>query len=110
MTLLEVLVTMLILSVSLLMLLSMAMFALNGNHRSNNMTVATQLMQQKLEEIRGSGNFGSGVDTVENVRIEWTVTAVAVHLRQVSITAAWRQLDGQERTHEMTALIKSDAV
>ncbi|MEE8577304.1 MAG: prepilin-type N-terminal cleavage/methylation domain-containing protein, partial [candidate division Zixibacteria bacterium] len=51
-TLLEVLIAMIILSVSLLLLLNMAMVALDGNDWANNTTIATQLMQQKLEQLR----------------------------------------------------------
>ena len=45
-TILEVLIAMIILSISLLVLLNMAMVALDGNDWSNNTTVATQLLQE----------------------------------------------------------------
>jgi prepilin-type N-terminal cleavage/methylation domain-containing protein len=70
-TLLEVLVAMIIMSVSLMMLLNMAMIALDGNDWSNKTTVATQLLQEKLEQIRASGDFTNGSDTLQGVTRTW---------------------------------------
>ncbi len=53
---LEVLIAMIILSMALLLLLNMAMVALDGNDWSNKTTVATQMLQEKLEQLRVLSN------------------------------------------------------
>jgi len=109
-TLLEVMIAMVIMSVSLLGLLQMAMIALDGNHWSNLTTRTVQLMQQKLEEIRSSQDFTSGSETVDEVELTWTVSTAGVHLRQVDIEARWRDISQNQRANSMTAFIKSDSV
>jgi len=66
-TLLEVMVAMIIMSFSLLLLLNMTMVALDGNTWSENTTVTTQLLQEKLEQLRSvrNTNLQSGSDTAQ---------------------------------------------
>ena len=109
-TLLEVLIAMVILSIALLMLLNMGMVALDGNEWSNRTTVAAQRMQQKLEQIRSSNDFSNGAETVDDVNLAWTVAPVDVHLRRVDITATWRDMGNRQVSNSMTAYIKSDSV
>ncbi len=52
-TLLEVLVTMVVLTVGLLTLAHMQVAAMTGNLSANNMTIASTLAQDKLEELKG---------------------------------------------------------
>jgi len=52
-TLLEVLMATVILSVGLLALASMTVTVIRGNARANQVTIATTLAQEKIEELRG---------------------------------------------------------
>lgn len=106
---LEVMIAMIILSVALLVLLNMAMVALDGNHWSDRTTVATQLLQQKLEQMRADVAIGltSGTDTVDNISRKWTVTNAGNHLRQVEVEAVWLDLRQDQRTNKVTALIRT---
>lgn len=106
---LEVLIAMIILSMALLVLLNMAMVALDGNHWSDRTTVATQLLQQKLEQMRADVADGlvSGTDTVDNIYRKWTVTNVGNHLRQVEVEAIWLDLRQDRRSNTVTALIRT---
>jgi len=75
-TILEVLIAMIILSMALLVLLNMAMVALDGNQWSDRTTVATQALQQKLEQMRSdvAGGLNDGIDTVGGMIRKWTVS------------------------------------
>ena len=109
-SLLEVLVAMLIMGFSLLMLLNMAMIALDGNDWSNKTTLAAQLLQQKLEEVRASGNFTSGSDTAQGVQRSWSVSSAGNHLRCVDVTVAWEDMKGREQQNTMTAYVRTDSI
>lgn len=106
---LEVMIAMIILSMALLVLLNMAMVALDGNHWSDRTTVATQMLQQKLEQMRANVASGleDGSDTVDNIYRRWTVTNVGSHLRQVEVEAVWLDLRQNERSNTVTALIRT---
>jgi len=109
-TLLEVLISMVILSISLLLLLNMAMVALDSNDWSNKATIATQLLQQKLEQLRNTTIPVSGADTSNGVELNWTVSDVGSHLRQVDITATWEDIKSSPVTNSITTFIKTDSV
>lgn len=110
MTLLEVLVAMIIMSVSLLMLLNMAMIALDGNDWANKTTIATQAMQQKMEQIRASGDFSDGSDTVDGIARSWEVTHADNHLRKVEVSVKWTDIRAQERGSVLTSFIRTDSI
>ena len=111
-TILEVLIAMIILSMSLLLLLNMAMVALDGNDWSNNTTAATQLLQEKLEQLRSSASSGinPGSDTVDGVVRSWTVADVGSHLKQVRVQVAWEDIRSHTKTNSMTAMIRTDSL
>lgn len=109
-TLLEVMIAMIILSMSLMVLLNMAMVALDGNDWSNKTTVSTQLLQQKLEELRGSGTFTSGNDVVDGVNRSWTVTNAGSHLRAVTVSVTWEDVRARVHLDSIAALIRTDSV
>jgi prepilin-type N-terminal cleavage/methylation domain-containing protein len=109
-SLLEVLVAMMILSFSLMMLLNMAMIALDGNDWSNKTTLSTQLLQEKLEQIRATASFGNGSDTANGVIRTWNVSYAGPHLRQVDVSVVWLDMQAQERTNAITAYVRSDSV
>lgn len=109
-TILEVLVAVIILTLSLLLLLNMAMVALEGNDWSNQATMSTQLLQEKLEELRTTVNLTNGLDTVNHIERSWTVTNASSHLRRVDMTAAWRNRSGSLLENNMTAYIRTDSI
>jgi prepilin-type N-terminal cleavage/methylation domain-containing protein len=105
-TLLEVLVAMIILSVSLLLLLNMTMVALDSNDWANKTTSSTQALQEKLEQLRASHNPQGGSDTANGVERVWTVSPLGNNLLQVDVTATWQDIRGQWVADTMTAYIK----
>jgi len=112
-SLLEVMVAMLLISFSLLMLLNMGMIALDGNDWSNKTTRATQMLQEKLEELRGGGyaSMVSGSDTAAGGIIRtWTVTSTGNHLRRIDVDVIWEDLQARHRTNSMTAYVRTDSV
>lgn len=109
-TILEVMVSMIILSISLLMLLQMAMIAIDGNDWSNQATRSTQLLQEKLEELRTGMVLTNGVDTVDNIARKWVISNASNHLRKVDISAAWQNRRGDYLNNTMTAYIRTDSL
>ena len=111
-TLLEVLVAMLLISLSLLMLLNMGMIALDGNDWSNKTTIATQLLQEKLEQLRAGGYAAlqSGCDTAGGLTRTWTVTSAGSHLRQVQVEVVWSDIKGGQHRNQMATYIRTDSI
>ncbi len=110
---LEVMIAMIILSMAMLLLLNMAMVALDGNDWSNKTTVATQLLQEKLEQLRSvanSASLASGSDTVGDVVRQWTVTRPASYLRQVEVKVYWEDIRAQQQTNAISTVIRTDSV
>ncbi len=109
-TILEVMVSLIILTMSLLLLLNMAMIAIDGNDWSNKATMSTQLLQEKLEELRSNNNPVTGVDTVNNIEREWRVTSPSSHLRRIDIDATWVNRRGDQLQNNLTAFIRTDSL
>ena len=118
-TLLEVMTSLAILSFSLLMLLHMAMIALDGNSWASGTTSSTQLIQEKLEELRIQADPVSGYDSVPMLSVgdtlgfvsrTWRVSTVASHLRQVEITAVWLSPDSIAHSNTVSTMIKTDSL
>ncbi len=111
-TLLEVLVAMVILGVALLLLLNMAMVALDGNDWSNKTTLVTQLLQEKLEQLRSIKDNGlaSGSDTASGLTRTWYVSDVSSHLKKVDVLIKWEDVRARMHTNTMTALIRTDSL
>ena len=107
-TLLEVMTSMFIMGFSLLLLLHLAMISLNGNTWASGTTSSPQLLQEKLEDLRGQTNPTSGADTVGEVVRNWTVSTVATHLRQVALSATWYTPDSIGQTYTINSYIKTD--
>ncbi len=109
-TLLEVMVSMVILTLSLLLLLNMAMIAMEGNDWSNQATASTQLIQEKLEQLRTDMTLTSGTDTVGAIARSWHVYSVANHLRRIDIMASWENQRGDVLQNSMTAYVRTDSI
>jgi type II secretion system protein I len=111
-TILEVLIAMIVMSMALLLLMNMAMVALDGNDWSNNTTNATQLLQEKMEQLRtnASSSLTSGSDTVDGVTRTWKVANVSSHLRRVDVTVTWKNFREEEKVNTMSSYIRTDSV
>ena len=109
-TVMEVMVSVIILTLSLLLLLNMAMIALEGNEWSNKATASTQLLQEKLEDLRNDYNMSSGIDTVSNIERRWQITKEASHLRRIDITASWQNRRGDILQNAITAYVRTDSI
>ena len=109
-SLLEVMVAMIILSLALLTLLNMAMVALDGNNWSNNTTIAVQLMQQKMEQLRSSPNLTSGSDTTTDMVRNWQVTNAGNHLRKVKVEVLWNDIRDKTKSSTITSLLRTDSL
>lgn len=110
-TILEVLVAMVILGMSLLLLLNMAMVALDGNDWSNNTTVATQLLQEKLEQLRSQTvKLESGYDSPDSLQRVWTVTDAGNRLKKVEVVVTWTDIRNNTVSNSMTTYIKTDSI
>jgi len=105
---LEVLVAMIIMSVSLLLLLNLAMIALDGNDWSNNTTRITQLLQEKLEQTRATNPApGTYVDTAGEYLRTCTVDSVDNFLKTVVVQIAWTDIRGHDKVYSMSAMMKT---
>lgn len=111
-SLLEVMVAMILTTFSLMMLLNMAMIALDGNDWSHKTTIATQVLQEKLEQLRGGGiaAMQSGSDTAQGLTRTWTVSSAGSHLRKVDVEVTWTDIKAEEHTNTLTAYIRTDSV
>ncbi len=109
-TILEVVIAMLILSMSLLLLLNMAMVALDGNDWSNKTTNATQMIQEKLEQLRSTGSPSGGNDVVNGVTRTWVVSNAGNHLRRIDISVQWDDVKAQPHTNSITTYIRTDSI
>ncbi len=105
-TIMEVLIAMIVLSLSLLLLLNMAMVALDGNDWSDRTTRATVLIQQKLEELRSEADPADGADTASGISRSWTVTDVGHHLRRIDVLAQWEDIRAQAKSNTVTAYVQ----
>ena len=107
-TLLEVMTSMVIMAVSLLLLLHLAMIALDGNRWASGTTSSTQLLQEKLENLKSSPNPVSGADTVGGIIRQWNVSSAGTHLRQIDITATWLTPDSIVQSYTINTIMKTD--
>ncbi|MDZ4722609.1 MAG: prepilin-type N-terminal cleavage/methylation domain-containing protein [candidate division Zixibacteria bacterium] len=105
---LEVMIAMVILGVSLLLLLNMAMVALDGNDWSNRTTIATQLMQEKLEELRATGETLNSSDTAQGISRSWTVTDMGSHLIKIDVAVTWEDVRSKTKTSSMSAFVRTE--
>ena len=113
---LEVLIAILILSVGLLGMASLTVAIINGNKFSNDLTTATTLAQDKMEDVRRLGYSGTptsdttetenynsitGYDTYKRVTVT-TVDSPAVGMKAITITAYW---DSDDHSVELKTIL-----
>jgi prepilin-type N-terminal cleavage/methylation domain-containing protein len=107
-TLMEVMVAIVILTIALLGLLGMGMVALDGNQWANNSTKTTHLMLEKIEELRASGALTSGSAVVDNVKLTWKVTSADTYLREVTVYATWTNERNQTSSNTLTTMVRTN--
>jgi prepilin-type N-terminal cleavage/methylation domain-containing protein len=107
-TIMEVMVSMIILTLALLLLLNMAMIAVESNDWANRATASTQLLQEKLEELRTDLVLTDGIDTVAQIERRWHVSKVADYLRRVDITASWYNRRGDVLQNSIVAYVRTE--
>jgi len=101
-------VAMVVLSIGLLMLLNMALIALDGNDWSKNATRVTTLMQERLEQVRSiCPPAGEYVDTVDGYQRVCTVTDMGsgTHLISATVTVNWQDVKGHDRSDSVSSLV-----
>lgn len=84
-TLIEVLIAIVILSVGLLGMASLTVGIINGNKFSNDMTTATTLAQDKMEDVRRQGYSGTPATTTTDTEDYSAITGYAAYKR-VTVT------------------------
>jgi len=107
-TILEVMTSMLIMAFALLLLLHLAMIALDGNKWASSTTSSTQLMQEKLEELRNTPTATSGADTVGEIIRVWSVSNAASHLKRIDVSATWLDMDSLSQTYSISTMVKTN--
>ena len=102
-TLIEIMVAIVILSIGLLGMASLTVGIIKGNKLSNNLSVATTLGQDKMEDIRRLGysgtsattttvteNYNSITDYGEYKRVtETTIDSPAAGMKTITVTTYW---------------------
>ncbi len=99
-SLIEVLITLVILAVGLLALGGMQIFSIRGNAFSQRVTQATVLAQDKLEVLRrlpfedsslSSGSHDEGVLSGSGFSRSYNVESISTTLKAVTVTVQWRE-------------------
>ena len=96
-TLIEVMIALFVLMVGLLGAAGVATTIINGNTLGKEITTATTLAQDKMEELKGTAyaSITSGADTQESIYTRtWTITsdspAAGMKAIEVVVTFPWR--------------------
>ncbi len=113
-TLIEVLIAIVILSVGLLGMASLTVGIINGNKFSNDLTTATTLAQDKMEEIRGT-SYSSVVSETKAVlsspndeyKREVTITddSPATGMKTVSVKVYWGGASKEDHNVELKTIL-----
>jgi len=104
-TIIEILVTLLIFTISLMGILSMRMMSLNGSFFTKDSTVALSLGQKKIEELKNTAynSVTSGSVQEKGMNISWVVTPVSTtvtegggantvyNFKDITVLITWKQ-------------------
>ena len=91
-TLLEILIAVSIFAIGVLAVASMQISAIRGNRLGNEVTQATLLAQDKLEELKNSADIASVPDSSDQQGIftrSWQITPATGDSRLVTMTVTW---------------------
>lgn len=107
-TLIEVMASMIILSIGVLGLAPMIISAIQGNSFGDDMTDATLIAQDKIEELRNINYalIASGQDTVGTVQRQWTVQndTPAIGISQITVQTSWTDEEGNSHMVTLVTL------
>jgi len=113
-TLIEVLVAIVILSVGLLGMATLTIAIIQGNKLSNDLTTATTLAQDKMEDIRRMDYSNVTPETKAacespygNYQIEVSVTndSPATGMKTVTVTTYWQDNNGDEHNVDLKTIL-----
>ncbi|MBN1828651.1 MAG: prepilin-type N-terminal cleavage/methylation domain-containing protein [Deltaproteobacteria bacterium] len=92
-TLIEVMIALFVLLVALVGVASMATMVITGNRFNNDLTMATTLAEDKLEEMKQAGYAAitGGNDSQGIYNRVWTVTANTpeTDMKRIDVTVSW---------------------
>ena len=91
-TLIEVLIAITILTIGLIAVATMQVSAIHGNKMGNEISRATFLAQDKLEELKTSTNITSepgGSDQTGIFNRSWQIGPSGTNSRSVTVTVSW---------------------
>jgi type IV pilus assembly protein PilV len=97
-TLLEVMISVIILSVALLALAGLQIISIRGNSFGGTMTEAITLARDKIEDLKkdewdnlAAGNYNDTPPAVRGINYarNWTVGAPASQMKEVTVTVSW---------------------
>jgi Tfp pilus assembly protein PilV len=101
-SLIEIMASMVVFALGLLMLIPMMIASINANEFANDLSDATLLAQQKLEELRSASVLSSGNDIVDSKNRTWTVVDIAANLKRVTVSVNW--YDVGNRLHHIQTI------
>jgi type IV pilus assembly protein PilV len=111
-TLIEVLVALVILTVGLLGVTAMQITAIRGNHFSGNLTRATVLAQNKLEELKHLPYYDTKLSSGQSPQqltdsgivytIQYDVAALGTTMKNITATVHW--VDQGDRSVTLSAI------
>jgi len=120
-TLLEVLVTIIILSIGLLGIAGLTTGVIRGNHFSKNVTSATAAAQTQLEAVKSGGyalavadNFPADTVSMGGMSFSRTTTITAIPpvspatvstMKTVSVTASWNESNNTARSVTLETIL-----
>jgi prepilin-type N-terminal cleavage/methylation domain-containing protein len=103
-TIIEILITLLIFTISMIGIMSIRMVSLNGSFFTKDATVAASLGQKKVEELKNTAysSISSGSALEKGMNIAWTViphsatvtdgeTGVTYNFKDITVTISWKQ-------------------
>ena len=117
-TLIEVLVTALILTIGLLGTLGLATGIIRGNFFSKNITSATAIAQTQLEAVQNKGyanattaNFPTAAATITMGSVSFSRTTTitndspSTNMKTVSVTVAWNETNNAARSVSLQTIL-----
>ncbi len=112
MTLVEIMVAMIILALALAWLAPLLVIAMRGNRFGGDLTEATTLAQDKLEEFRNMSYSSMladpvGQDTVGAAVRSWTITEEEDQdgLANIEVNISWQDDKGQDHQVQLVTLL-----
>ncbi len=108
-TLIEVLASMIILSLGLLTLLPMATLSIDANNQARSTDRVISHIQNKIEELRNTPNIQAGieVDSVSGMQTSWWSVDEAQDLKKVIVEVTWQDdANVQRRQRGVTYMYK----